>query len=292
MPRRVNLSCDGYYHIVQKAAAGTMLFYNDKNRMMFIGLLKQLVENYDIELCSFVLMDNHVHLLVKTSGFNLSKPMKFLFQKYAKYLNYDRKTQGCVFKDRFFSDTIRNDLYLLVCSIYIHLNPVKANLVRDCSEFRWSSVSVFLNNKQSFLSTEYILEKIDSINHMKAINVYMQLIYNNKLFSLTNLIDDKHNLEEFFCDFVIESDLDKLLDTSYSKCISKAKHFKNLLAKCREIKRINNDTDETSIKELISHFVSKGYTQSLIAKRLGRSKITIARIIKQNNLYDTFESRN
>lgn len=282
MPKRFNLSCDGYYHIIQKATADTFLFYNDENRLKFLGLLKELTTKYEIDVCAFVLMNNHVHLLVKTYDFNLSKPMKFLFQSYAIYLNQTRKRQGCVFKGRFFSEVIRDPLYLLVCSLYIHLNPSQAKMVNNPLDFKWSSILTYVDHHDSFLKVDHVLKKIDSVDCHRAMSIYENLILENRKLNLNNSVENKFELEEFFHDFILDLDnSDSIIDNIYKDSLVDKLSIARSITQCVQTKRFIEPSQKQLLYDVTKYFMDKGYSIKLIAKRLGRSKRSMARLAKQ-----------
>lgn len=280
MPKRLNLSCDGYYHIIQKATADTSLFYHDNDRLKFLGLLKELTVRFEIDVCAFVLMDNHVHLLVKTYDFNLSNPMKFLFQSYALYINKTRKRQGCVFKGRFFSEVIRDQLYLLVCSLYIHLNPYRANMVNSPIDYRWSSILAYIEKKKSFLKVDYVLKNIDSSDHQRAMLIYKNLILQQRKLNLYTYVENKFELEEFFHDFILDSS-NAVIDSRYNDILAEKLSIAKSIKQCIQIKRCVEPSQKLLLGDMTKYFIDKGYPVNLIAKRLGRSTRSMARLVKQ-----------
>ena len=71
---------------------------------------------------------------------------------YAKYYNYMNERVGYVFRDRFISEPIMNQRYFIQCIKYIHLNPVKANIVKKCEDYKYSSFNFYLKNKEEIIN--------------------------------------------------------------------------------------------------------------------------------------------
>ena len=120
-------------------------------------------------------MNNHYHLLLETPYANLSKAMHYLNTSYSNYFKAKYSLVGSIFQGRYKSIVINSDAYLLVLSAYIHLNPVRAAIVKSPEEYHWSSYSNYISRDMhvSWLRTNIILENYD-INeyHAYVINKY------------------------------------------------------------------------------------------------------------------------
>jgi hypothetical protein len=114
-------------------------------------------------------MDNHYHLLLETPYANLSKAMHYLNTSYSNYFKAKYSLVGSIFQGRYKSIVVNNDAYLLVLSAYIHLNPVRAAIVKSPEEYHWSSYSNYISRDVhvSWLRTDIILENYD-INEYHA----------------------------------------------------------------------------------------------------------------------------
>ena len=132
------------YHITCKAVEGTDIFTDDLDRNKFLQLLQKMVKSHKINLFSYVLMDTHFHLLLKTEEANLSQAMQFLNSSYAHWFNIRHVRKGHLFQDRYKSHLVLNSLYLYSVASYINLNPVEAGLVDSPEEYPWSSFRYFL----------------------------------------------------------------------------------------------------------------------------------------------------
>jgi len=135
------------YHIIGKGVEGTDIFTDDVDRNKFLQLLQKIVNFHKVHLFSYVLMDTHFHLLLKTEEANLSQAMQFLNSSYAHWFNIRHIRKGHLLQDRYKSHLILNSLYLYSVASYISLNPVEAGLVDSPEEYPWSSFQYFLSNQ-------------------------------------------------------------------------------------------------------------------------------------------------
>jgi putative transposase len=127
------------YHITQRAAGREPLFLEDGDYLYMLWLLKEISQRYLLEIYGFCFMPNHVHLLFSQKQENLYDAMRDLFSRYAKKFNGKYERRGHLFGGPYRQSVCLDDTYLLAASLYIHLNPAKAGLVDEPSDYRWSS---------------------------------------------------------------------------------------------------------------------------------------------------------
>jgi len=150
------------YHITQRAPGKEIVFVEDSDYLKFLSILKKTTEKFDLDIFCFSLMPNHLHLLLRINKKNLSEAMRHLFRTYAIYYNIKYERKGHVFCGRFRSSLCNDDAYLLAASLYIHLNPFKANLAKNFNDYRWSSLRLYLENpKKTFINSDEILSLLD-----------------------------------------------------------------------------------------------------------------------------------
>ncbi len=127
-------------HVVQRGNDRQSCFRNHKDRRSYLAALRETSENYNVLIFAFVLMTNHVHLLVRPEdGDSASKMMQQLGRKYVSYFNKEHGRTGTLWEGRFRSSTIFSERYLFACYQYIELNPVRAGIVRSAQDYEWSS---------------------------------------------------------------------------------------------------------------------------------------------------------
>lgn len=154
MPRQARQrSVTDVYHVIQRGINHSLIFLEDADRLMLIKLLRlQACETFKV-YC-YCLMDNHLHLIVKSD--RLSFHIHRIFTIYASWFNQKYEREGYLFQDRFKSEAIEEEGYLLRCFRYILQNPLKAGLCCKASEYRWSSYSAYFNSVGSFVCTEFL----------------------------------------------------------------------------------------------------------------------------------------
>lgn len=155
-------------HIVQRGNNRGACFFEDSHRLFYLGLLAEALRTHQIDLHAYVLMTNHVHMLAtaRQPG-SLSAFMHSLGQRYAQWLNHRCNRTGSLYEGRFKSGLVRSERHLLCCYCYIELNPVRAAMVTDPAEYRWSSyrcnalgeVNTLITPHPTFLALDEIPEQ-------------------------------------------------------------------------------------------------------------------------------------
>jgi len=141
MPRRARLRIAGApLHVIQRGNNRSACFFADHDYGCYLHHLEELAARYTCSIHAYVLMTNHVHLLLtpgRPDGASLL--MKHLGQRYVQYVNrvYDRS--GTLWEGRFRSSIVQAETYLLRCQRYIELNPVRASMVDAPGAYPWSS---------------------------------------------------------------------------------------------------------------------------------------------------------
>jgi len=145
MPRQQrDKSNTGYYHIMIKGNDRKDIFIDDQDKMHFIEILKTKKENNRYGLIAFCIMDNHAHLLLQEREEDIANIMKRINISYVFYFNKKYKKTGHLFQDRYRSEKIEDDSYLLMATRYIHKNPVKAGIVKKAEKYKWSSYKAYI----------------------------------------------------------------------------------------------------------------------------------------------------
>jgi putative transposase len=131
---------DQAQHVIQRGNNRQLVFAADDDYQFFLDCLKDAAERHGCATHAYVLMTNHVHLLTTAQNeSSLPKMLQSVGRRYVQYFNYTYRRTGTLWEGRYRATLIDSDPYLLICSRYIELNPVRANLVRDPSEYPWSS---------------------------------------------------------------------------------------------------------------------------------------------------------
>jgi putative transposase len=141
MPRHARLRLGRVpLHVVQRGVNRCACFDGDDDREVYLALLEELAERFECALHAYVLMTNHVHLLLSPEGPDgVSVMMKHLGQRYVQYFNRRHKRTGSLWEGRFHSSLVDSQGYLLRCHRYIEMNPVRAGMANRPGDFSWSS---------------------------------------------------------------------------------------------------------------------------------------------------------
>ena len=127
-------------HIVQRGNDRNPVFFTEMDYRVYLDVLNEVSHRYGCAIHAYVLMTNHVHLLMTPqSKDGASRCMQMLGNKYVRYINGAYRRTGTLWEGRFKSALIDSDHYLLTCYRYIELNPVRANMVLLPGDYRWSS---------------------------------------------------------------------------------------------------------------------------------------------------------
>ena len=191
MPRKSRKLLDGKicHHIVQ-GINKEYVFQEDEDKKKYLNLLRKYYKDYEIDIICYCIMDNHVHLILYSSNIeNISAFMRKVNSIYAMYYNKKYNRVGYVFRNRFKSILILTRKQLCICIKYIHMNPVKANIVKNENEYKYSSYNDYLN-KSGFLNQRILnflfLKPQNYIEKFKSIPY--KNIYDNKIV-LKNILD-------------------------------------------------------------------------------------------------------
>jgi putative transposase len=141
MPRKPRLYLpDIPAHIVQRGNNREPCFFAEEDYQYYLDRLAQALKRYQVKLHAYVLMTNHVHLLMTpTDESGISKVMSLLGQHYVQYINHTYRRSGTLWEGRHKSSIINAEEYLLLCYRYIELNPIRAGMVVSPEDYPWSS---------------------------------------------------------------------------------------------------------------------------------------------------------
>lgn len=141
MPRRPRIVLPGTpLHLIQRGNNREACFYADEDYLTYLEWLNEYAELCQCSIHAYVLMTNHVHLLITPHKPNSAGTlMKRLGQRYVQYINRTYRRSGTLWEGRFRSCLTQEEDYVLSCYRYIELNPVRAAMVEHPAEYRWSS---------------------------------------------------------------------------------------------------------------------------------------------------------
>lgn len=183
MSRPLRIAYQGAcYHIMNRGLAHKPIFVDDSHRQIFLDLLLEIHNRYQAEIFAYCLMDNHYHLLLRTPLGNIGRIMRHLDGVYTQRFNRSVKRDGPLFRGRYKSILVEADVYLLRLSRYIHLNPVKANLVTKAEKFRWSSYQAYLSGITPYwLNINYTLSYFGNHSQKKEYKAFIEEGVDNEI---------------------------------------------------------------------------------------------------------------
>jgi putative transposase len=158
------------YHVLSRGNEQRSIFLDNKDRAVFLDVVGQASERFEVEIFAFVLMTNHYHLLMRTNRANLSKTMQWIGVTYTRQFNNRHLRSGHLFQGRFKSILVENDAYVVELSCYLHRNPLRAGLVKRLIDFKWSSYPVcgYGRKGPEWLKTDLILSYFSGVESHKA----------------------------------------------------------------------------------------------------------------------------
>ena len=159
MPRRPRLALPNVpLHIIQRGNNRQACFFAEEDYRFYLDWLRQYADKSGCRIHAYVLMTNHVHLLISAERpESTGALMKALGQRYVQYVNRTYLRSGTLWEGRFRSCLTQEDRYLLSCQRYIELNPVRADMVEHPAEYRWSSYRGNAQGESDVLLTPHAL---------------------------------------------------------------------------------------------------------------------------------------
>ena len=145
-------------HVILRGNNRTIIFVAEEDYHFFLDCLKDAALRYGCAIHAYVLMTNHVHLLLTPEREeSIGKTLQSVGRRYVQYFNSTQKRTGTLWEGRYRSTLIDSEGYLLICYRYIELNPVRANMVAHPMEYPWSSYAWHAEGKTDALITDHTL---------------------------------------------------------------------------------------------------------------------------------------
>lgn len=179
MPRTARTAPVGYiYHVLTRGNNRQDVFKKEKDYEKYVDILQKYKERYGFKLYHYVLMTNHVHFVLEPTekGGGLADIMKGINLSYAQYFKHQYKHVGHFWQDRYKSILISKDDYLLSCGSYVELNPVRAKIVKDPKNYKWSSYRVYAYGSKSEVVDEHQIYKSLSENETERRKRYREFV--------------------------------------------------------------------------------------------------------------------
>jgi len=162
MPRHARRkSKTGIYHVILRGTNRQIIFEDKEDNDKAIEILSKYRAICGYRLFAYCLMGNHIHLLIKTEKEDIDLIVKRIACNYVYWYNLKYRRIGSLFQDRYKSETVESDRYLLAVLRYIHQNPLKAGLCKEISDYKYSSYGDYIKGESGLLDLGFIYSLID-----------------------------------------------------------------------------------------------------------------------------------
>lgn len=248
MPRIARNDMTGtFFHIMVQGINKECIFEKDDYKEQYKNILKTNLEKFQIKIISYCIMNNHTHILIYCD--NINNMIKFMHNvntSYGIFYNKINNRVGYVFRDRYKTQKILNEKHLKNCIVYIHKNPVKAKIVENEEEYKYSSYNEYIKNSK-IVDIKFVIDTLGIVEQSNFIKY-------------TRLLHRKEDIEDNFIDVEIRKDLN---DDEVSNIIKK---YKNKGLK-----------DSTLVNYLIKNY---NISQREIAKKLNLTRYKVRELLK------------
>lgn len=238
------------YHVMIKGINKEYIFKLDRHKTKFINIIVDIKKEFEFEVIAYCIMDNHVHLLLRVNnGQLLALIMKKINLKYALYYNKIENRNGHLFQNRFRSEAIEDERYLICALAYVHNNPVKACIVDKAQNYKWSSLQEYNGVVKNLINDSTIIGIIEMLN---GIDNFTKL--------------HENDVENVFID--LKEDEESTRNEIASKIISEFYGLNNI----NNLNKVDNQEKGILIKKLLD---IKSITNIKIADLLKISRNTV-----------------
>lgn len=252
MPRTARkISETGIYHVMLRGINRQNIFEDDQDRLYFMSVLASCKKVSGFRLHAFVLMSNHIHLLLEP----LDEPLDMIFRRigtrYAVWYNRKYQRAGHLFQDRFRSENVSTVQYYQTVLRYILQNPMKAGMEKHPGEYRWSSYTAYEKGQGIVTDTQYAVELFGGretlIQYLKQDN-------------------DDTVMDEENHDWRLRDDAARRIMRQITQCSSVS-----------DFQKLDPDLQKKHAAEMYQERLSMGQ----IARLTGMSKTTVFRIVQR-----------
>lgn len=179
MPRPARTAPSDYiYHVLARGNNRKNIFREESDYLKYLEIVARYKEQYRFRLYHYVLMTNHIHLVLEPTGQGgtLAQIMKCINLSYTRYFMHKYRWTGHFWQDRYKSIIIAKDDYLLACGSYVELNPVRAKMAADPKEYRWSSYNAYAYGRKDLLLDEHPIYEQLSADEKERRQKYRELV--------------------------------------------------------------------------------------------------------------------
>ena len=263
MPRIARKDTIGsYIHMITQGIKKEFIFKKEEYKKEYIKLVKdKFDEAKDLQLLCYCVMDNHTHILVHTDHISeLSKVMAKINTSYGLFYNRLENRVGYVFRNRYYSQPIKDEKHLYNTIVYIHRNPVKAKMVNCMEDYKYSSYNDMKNGNLDEKCIKLLFKEKEYINRFNNIH---------KNFDEKDILEIEENILEIKEEFVSEKEVNKFVE----------EFCENHQVSIEKLKK-NNELLDLAIKKIKNKYY---IMDKQIIKILGIGKNRITNLKKMKN---------
>jgi putative transposase len=177
MARPLRIEYEGaFYHVTSRGNEGRRVFFSKSDYEKFLDYLKLAQEKFRYLLHAYVLMTKHYHLLIETPLANLNRIMHYINGSYTNYVNLKRDHRGHLFQGRYKAILVDRDHYLAELSRYMHLNPVRAGIVKRPQDYPYSSYRAFISKGEAGIVYRDLILGMMGKDQRRAIMLYKDFV--------------------------------------------------------------------------------------------------------------------
>ena len=168
-------------HVIIRGNNRDPIFYSDEDYHFYLDKLQDACVKHQCDIHAYVLMTNHVHLLITPHTVDgISKTMQMLGRYYVQYFNFTHQRTGTLWEGRYKASLVDSEAFALTCYRYIELNPVRAAMVQHPAEYAWSSYRCnALGQPNSLITPHYLYDALGGdaeqrqTNYQALFNAYI-----------------------------------------------------------------------------------------------------------------------
>lgn len=178
MPRMKRLDLPGVaQHVVQRGNDRQACFFRDSDYVRYLQDLREAALRFECRVHAYVLMTNHVHLLMTPySAGAVSRMMQTLGRRYVRYINDSIGRTGTLWEGRYKASLVDDERYVMTCYRYIELNPVRAGMVDGPADYRWSSYGFNALGQPDPVVSPHVLYNQIARNNSERCALYRELV--------------------------------------------------------------------------------------------------------------------
>jgi len=249
------------------------LFIDNTDYSTFIDLLQEAGAMWKIKIAAYCLMTNHYHLLVQTPQANLDRCMRHINGIYTQRFNRRYKMDGQLFRGRYKAILVDADNYLLELVRYIHLNPVRAGIVRRPEEYLWSSHRGYLteSDKWKWLQKEFVFGMLNE-NKAGRERAFLNFIGQGDSKDIKNFYEKKSLPSVLGSEGFIEKIKAKYFGIKKHKEVPQSRHLEPRIEDIRKIVSLAYEVQEESLLKMRRGFYNEARDVAVYLSRLNTGK--------------------